>query len=406
MIIPQRDALAELRRRVYAPGPGKLQLLTGPRQVGKTTILLALAESPGANVVYSAGDDPAATLPGAWERVWSDAESAAARGPAVLVLDEIQRWPDWSRRLKGRWDRLQREDRPLHVIASGSSAIQLGRGSRESLAGRFERIELGHWDALDVSAAFGTLPVDAVTQVVRFGSYPGAAPLIGDPMRWAAYVRDAIIDPALTRDILDLAEVRKPALLRQVFAYAAVAPAEIAALKKIQGALHDRGAIETVASYLGLLRDAALVAPIERFSAVARQRSAPPKLVVLNNALASAVHPQGPPDVNVDPARWGRWVENACLAFAISRGQVLRYWREEPYEVDAVIDGSWGSWVVEVKTGTFTERDLVGLGEFARRHPRYTPVVVTTSSQLDVARRAGFSAIKWGTFLLEGLSST
>ncbi len=375
--------------------------MTGPRQIGKTTLLLSLAEEPRA--VYSAGDDPASSLPGAWERVWADAESKAASGVAVLLLDEVQRWPDWSVRLKGRADRIRRQKLPLHVVASGSSALQLGRSSRESLAGRFERIALGHWSPRDLIDGFGLSPANAADQFVRYGSYPGAVSVQGDERRWAAYIRDAIIEPVLTRDILDLADVRKPALLRQVFAFASTSPCEIVSLQKVQGALHDRGAIETMASYLSLLKEAELVAPVERFSVRPRQRSAPVKLVVLNNALASAVHPAGIPDASVDAARWGRWVENACLSFAISRGQNVRYWREETFEVDAVIDGDWGSWAIEVKTGAFVESDLIGLSEFVRRYPKYRPLVVCLRSRLDVARRAGFAAIEWRDFLLDGV---
>lgn len=402
MILSPESTAVELRRRLAEDAPGRIQLLTGPRQMGKTTLLLSLV-SDHARAVYSAGDDPASTLPGAWDRIWSEAESKAAHGRAVLLLDEIQRWPDWSVRLKGRWDRIRREKLPLHVVVSGSSALQLGKGSRESLAGRFERLTLGHWSPQDLCEGFGMSANTAVDQFVKHGSYPGAVAYRKDERRWAAYVRDAIIEPALTRDILDLAEVRKPALLRQVFAYAASSPSEIVSLQKVQGALHDRGAIETMASYLSLLNDAALVAPIERFSARVRQRSAPIKLVVLNNALATAVHPAGAPDPATDPNRWGRWVENACLAYAVSRGQAVRYWREEPFEVDGIIDGDWGSWAIEVKTGAFSEADLRGLAEFTKRHSKYRPLVIGPPGRLDVARRAGMAAVDWKKFLMTGV---
>ena len=135
MMQSQAALLSELRRRLAEDAPGRIQLLTGPRQIGKTTLLLSLADADP-QVVYSAGDDPASTLPGAWDRVWADAEAKAERGRAVLMLDEIQRWPDWSVRLKGRWDRVRREKRPLHVVVSGSSALQLGHGSHESQIGR------------------------------------------------------------------------------------------------------------------------------------------------------------------------------------------------------------------------------------------------------------------------------
>ena len=256
------------------------------------------------------------------------------------------------------------------VIATGSSSLGLARGSRESLAGRFERLTLAHWPARGLVEAFGVEPDEAAAMVVRLGAYPGAFALRDDRARWSAYVRDAILEPAIGRDLLALGPVRKPGLLRQVFGAAVSSPAQVVSLAKIQGQLQDPGALETIAHYLALLEDAYLVAAVPKFSTRAlRQRAAPPKLVVLSNALLAAADPQGPPDPAADPARFGAWVENACLAHAWNAGQQLRYWREEPLEVDAIVDGSWGSWAIEVKTGGIDPSRLRGLAEFTRRFP-------------------------------------
>ncbi len=146
-------------------------------------------------------------------------------------------------------------------------------------------------------------------------------------------------------------QVRRPGLLRQVFAAAATGcPALDCLTAKTPRATWHKGALETVAHYLALLQDAYLVAPLERFSQLThRRRASPPKLVSLNNALLSSMHPDGPPDPEREPARFGLWVENACLAFAINQGQRMTYWREEPLELDAVFEWSWGDWAIEIK---------------------------------------------------------
>jgi hypothetical protein len=142
---------------------------------------------------------------------------------------------------------------------------------------------------------------------------------------------------------------------------------------------------------------------VEKFAERAhRRRAAPPKLVVLNNALLSALHPLGPPEVSQEPARFGAWVENACLAFAWNTGQRVTYWREEPWEVDGVIEGSWGMWALEVKTGTFDATQLRGLLEFCRRYPRYRPLVITAVGDEPLARGLGLAAVNWSDFLLSG----
>ena len=392
-----------LLRRLAEPAPGPIQLLTGPRQVGKTTLLLELAERLGPVALYAACDSPEATLPGFWERLWGRAEAAAAAGRAVVLLDEAHLLPNWATRLKGEWDRLRRRRLPLRIVATGSSALRLAGGSRESLAGRFERLTLTHWSASSLAEVFGLAPEEAVAGLVRLGSYPGAFPLRGEPARWAAYIRDAIVEPAIGRDLLALAPIRKPALLRQVFGVCVASPAQVVSLQKIQGQLQDRGALATVAHYLALLEEAYLVAALPKHSKRgARRRAAPPKLVTLNQALLAATDPHGPPDPERDPARFGAWVENACLAHAWNAGQQVSYWREEPLEVDGVLEGTWGRWAIEVKTGLVEPAHLRGLLEFTRRFPEYRPLLISEASARTTAERAGIATLSWPEFLLAG----
>jgi predicted AAA+ superfamily ATPase len=167
------------------------------------------------------------------------------------------------------------------------------------------------------------------------------------------------------------------------------------ALHKLAGNLQDKGALETLAHYLQVLEQAFLVAGLPKFSArPIRQRSSPPKLVVLNNGLLAAVY-------DVEPAGqgWGGRVENACLAHAVNSGQEVCYWREEPYEVDGVFSGSWGKWAVEVKTGDFVMRDLAGLLEFCRRYPEFKPLVLC-SKKRAAEKLEGIATLYWGDFLL------
>ncbi len=393
-----------LVRRLAEPAPARIQILTGPRQVGKTTLLLALAGGLGEAALYAAGDAPEAAVSGYWEALWRRAEEAAdAYGKAVLLLDEVQYLPDWAARLKAQWDRVRRRRRPLHVVATGSSALRLGTGSRERLAGRFERLVLTHWTGGDLSRAFGFERDEAVRTVVAEGAYPGGVPLRHDPTRWRAYVRDAIVEPAVGRDLLALGTVRRPGLLRQVFAACAAQPAQVVSLQKLRGALEDAGALETVSHYLTLLEEAYLVAGLEKYSPrPARRRRAPPKIAVLSNAILAVTDPRGAPDRSREPERYGAWVENACVAHAWNAGQRVTYWREEPLDVDLVIEGSWGSWAAEVKTGAFSTRDLAGLLQFVRRYPTFRPLVLCEESWTETARAAGLLAIPWTEFLWSG----
>ena len=393
-----------LQQRLAEPPPTRIQLLAGPRQVGKTTLLLELAGQLAPASLYAACDGPESAVPGFWESIWTRAEaSARAHRRAVVLLDEVHVLGDWATRLKGEWDRLRRRQMPIHVVATGSSSLRLGKGSRESLAGRFERLMLTHWSPSALADAFGLSAGEAVNTWVRRGAYPGAYALQSEAGRWSAYVRDAIVEPAIGRDLLALGPVRRPALLRQVFGACITSPAQIVSLKKLQGQLEERGALETIAHYLHLLEEAFLVASLPKHGRrAARQRAAPPKLITLNQALLAVAHPEGIPELDRDPARFGAWIENACLSYAWNAEQRVAYWREEPLEVDGVLDGSWGRWAIEVTIGRVTARELKGLGEFVRRFSEYRPLVICQSEDLGAAERLGIAAMSWQDFLWEG----
>ena len=396
------DACLRLLEARLRAEPGHLQLLAGPRQVGKTTLLLALAETLGAEgAVYVAADAPEASVPGFWPQLWeSCARRAQARGHLVLMIDEVQHLPGWASQVKGQIDGLKRRRIPLQLVASGSSALQLGAGTRESLAGRFERLTLSHWSARSLAAAFAMKPEEAAALVVTHGGYPGGMSLRHDLPRWRAYLRDAIIEPAIGRDILALGDIRKPALLRQLFSAAVAAPAQIVSLQKLQGQLQDRGALETLAHYLQLLQAAHLVSGLHKFSATSgRRRAAPPKLVVLNNGLLTVMNGVDPTSLLSDTRHLGPWLENACLAHAHACDQEVFYWRQEPFEVDAVIRGSWGAWAIEVKSGSYTPGDLGGLLKFTAQNPTYRPLVLCRPEDTNVARRVGVNAMGWPEFL-------
>jgi hypothetical protein len=398
------SVLDELTRRLGESAPARIQLLSGPRQVGKTHLLHALERRLARGVVFAAADSPASAIPGWWEAQWRAAETLASQGSsAVLMVDEVQYLPDWSRRLKAEYDRVIRDGLPIHVVVSGSSSLTLASGSRETMAGRFEHLRLLHWPAAELVGQLGIDEQLAVTLAVTHGTYPGAMRFVDNRPRWQAYLRDAIVEPAIGRDILGLEAVRKPGLLRQVFAVAAGHPAEVISLQKLRGQLADPGALETIAHYLQLLEQSYLVSPLQKFSERAmRRRAAPPKLLVLNQGIVAALSASPAMSSDGTPPIPGRWVENACGALAWNAGQDVSYWREEPLEVDLVVSGSWGHWAIEVKTGRYETHDLAGLLEFCRRYRRFQPLVLCDSGDDAAARHAGAASQSWREFLLRG----
>jgi hypothetical protein len=396
--------IAQLAGRLAEPAPGYIQVLVGPRQVGKTTLLLEIASRWRGQAVYVAADAAEASLPGWWEEQWRTVERLAKDKPAVILFDEIQYLSNWNRILKAKHDQIRRRRVPVHVVVSGSSSLRIGAGTKETMAGRFERLQLLHWPARELAKRFHLNPAEAVEQIIRYGSYPGAIPLLKDFPRWRAYIRDSIIEPATGRDILATEPIRRPALLRQLFAVSVAHPAQIVSLQKICGQLTDQGALQTVAHYLHVLEEAFLVTAVHKYSERAlRRRSSPPKLVVLNQAFLSAAAGEASPTPERQPEQWGRWIENACIAHAFNSGQGVYYWRAEPLEVDLITDGSWGRWAIEIKTGNYGVQHLTGLLEFCRRYPEYRPFVLCDPGSEGTAREAGIGAKSWSDFLLDGM---
>lgn len=355
--------------------PELIQVIVGPRQVGKTTVARAVGARWDGPLHYAAADLPLPPGPEWVEAHWEIARRESRDRPALLVLDEVQKVVGWSEAVKACWDADRAQGRPLKVILLGSSALLLARGTTESLAGRFFLHRCLHWSFAECRAAFGW----DLERWLFFGGYPGAAPLADDEPAWQAYIRDSLIETVLARDVLGLQTVAKPALLRHLFALAARFPSQILSYNKMLGQLQDAGNTTTLAHYLRLLETAFLITGLERFSAgEARSRGSSPKLVLWNNALVSALGHRDFAAVRGDSAAWGRVVENAVGAHLLNHLQGLAYevsyWRQGNDEVDFVVRAGDVLWAVEVKSGRPAKAS--GLMAFRRRHPGARPLIV------------------------------
>lgn len=256
----------------------------------------------------------------------------------LLVIDEIQKINNWSETVKSLWDTDTREKRNLKLILLGSSRLLLQQGLTESLAGRFETIFMGHWSFSEMNEAFGW----DENQYVWFGGYPGSAALIQDEARWKSYVRESLIETSISRDILMLTRVDKPALMKQLFELGCQYSGQVLSYTKMLGQLLDAGNTTTLAHYLELLDTAGLLAGLEKYSGNAiRRKSSSPKFQVYNTALISAQRSESFADMLHKPAEWGRMVESAVgahlLNHAVTDSYQLHYWREGNQEVDFVM---------------------------------------------------------------------
>lgn len=172
----ERPIAGDLRTLLSRP-TSVIHVLTGPRQVGKTTIARQIGDSIPFPFIYATADSP---LPpdATWiETQWRRAIAAAspAGGPVLLVLDEVQKVRGWSETVKLLW-----EDRPagpeIRLLILGSSALLMQEGLTESLAGRFLLHRCPHWSFPECRDAFDW----NLNQWIFFGGYPGGAAFIYD----------------------------------------------------------------------------------------------------------------------------------------------------------------------------------------------------------------------------------
>ena len=382
-----RPAYAPLLQRILEPRRF-LQVLTGPRQTGKTTLgrqLLESFEGPGH---YASADEP--TLE---DRVWIAQQWAVARLRAVgsgetpgalLVLDEVQKVRGWSETVKRLWDEDAAAGLPLKVLLLGSSPLLVQQGLTESLAGRFEIIPVTHWSYAEMRDAFGW----DLEQYVFFGGYPGSAPLIADYARWSRYILDALLETSVSRDILLMTRIDKPALLRRLFQLSCEYSGQVLSYQKMVGQLQDAGNTTTLSHYLDLLSGAGLVTGLPKHAGEAvRRRASSPKLAVLNNALLTAQ--AGVPLAAAQENRqfWGRLVESAVGAHLINgcRGTAAEvlYWRERGREVDFILKRGTDLVAIEVKSGLRREV-LPGIAAFSKAfHPKRSLLVGTGGVSLE-----------------------
>lgn len=405
----QREQATVLRQRLEEPVRW-LNIVAGPRRVGKTTLVRAVlgelaadrslyvsAEQIGEAGPLSTARDPsvhavaqatyaqaAAKADSAWLiRQWQRARQMANRPDVsfVLAIDEIQKIPHWSETVKGLWDEDRAHGLGMHVVLLGSSPLLVQRGLSESLMGRFELIRLGHWSYPEMHAAFGL----SLDEYIYFGGYPEPikTDLYRDEVRWRSFVTGSLIEPSIEQDVFALERVDRRPLLKQLFWLACAYSGQILGLDAMAKNLREKNEdmeahTGTVAKYLDLLGKAGLVAGLHKYSgSMLRQRTSSPKLLAQNNALMAVASGYDFAAAKADRSFWGRMVENAVGAHLYNSGDpsLLTYWRKGKMEVDFVLSRGQRVTAIEVKSGS-KERSMPGLAAFSSTYPGCKRMVV------------------------------
>ncbi len=388
----RRSQFETLKGRIGEPRRF-MQVVAGPRQVGKSTLVGQVLDEVSIPHATEVADAVAPTDSDWIHRIWEAARltmSLRRLEEYLLVIDEVQKIENWSEVVKREWDADTRNRVNLKVVLLGSSRLLLKRGLSESLAGRYELIRMPHWSLREMRDAFGV----TVDEYIYYGGYPGPSNLMKDERRWRKYIKDSLVAPAIEKDVIMTSNIYKPALMKQLFELGCGYSAEILSLTKLMGQLQDAGNVTTLAGYLGILDECALLTGLQKYARdEARKRGSVPKFQVYNNALLTAYKGRGFITDRTETRAWGRWVESAVgahlLSMADELGYDVYYWRE-PYrmkddkdrEVDFVIVSGGEVTAIEVKSGLRGMNS--GLPAFAEAfHPRRSFVVGTGGVSLE-----------------------
>lgn len=345
-----KDRLAEPRRFI--------QVISGPRQVGKSTMVKQILNDTDIPHIFVTADGVSPQNQQWINEVWETARARknfANLPEFLLVIDEVHKVNNWSEAIKKEWDWDTFHDINIKVVLLGSSRLLLKDGLTESLAGRFELIRMSHWTYEEMHEAFDL----DLNQYIYFGGYPGSAQYIKDEKRWRSYIKDSIIAPAITQDILMTKTIYKPSLMQQLFFLGCTYSGEEMSLNKILGQLQDAGNVTTLANYLNILDETRLLKGMQKYAHDnARKYNSVPKLMVYNTALLSALSNTKYEQVYTAPKTWGRWVESAVGSYLLAKADELDYkvyyWRDRDEEVDFIIDYYGKLTAIEVKSGRRT----------------------------------------------------
>ena len=350
----KRSQFAEVFDRMNEPRKF-IQVLAGPRQVGKSTLIdQVLAECQIPHYLYNADGVDENDTDGI-RRILETTRTlmdSRQQTETVLVIDEIHKIKRWSEIVKREWDADTRSKRQMKLFILGSSRLMLRKGLTESLAGRFELIRLGHWTLQEMEDAFGW----TLDNWIYYGGYPGSASLIKDMRRWRKYIKESLVAPAIEKDIILTSNIYKPALMKQLFELGCTYSAELLSLTKALGQLQDAGNVTTLSSYLEILNQCNLLAGLQKYANdEARRYQSIPKYQVYNNALLTAFKGTSYEKDRIDPQIWGRWIESAVGAYLLGGaedgGYSVYYWRERSDEVDFIIVRQGEVMALEVKSG-------------------------------------------------------
>lgn len=340
-----------------------IQIIMGPRQVGKTTGVLQAMQNFKASHSYFSMED---SLTSNNQQILENWQKLLIHDKLkILVIDEIQKVDNWAETIKALWDKSKLQKKPIKLVLLGSSSLDLQKGASESLAGRFELIPVYHWSYIESKSLVEKLDLE---KYLQYGGYPASYQFLRDPKRLNSYLKNSIVDRVIDKDILYFASVKNPSLFRQAFEILCSYPSQEISYRKLLGQLQDKGNVDLIKYYISLFEGAFLFRTIFKFgSQEFKVKSSSPKIIPMAPCLYQLFsHAQ-------DKVTFV--FESTVGAICAQLTDKLYYWRQDNNEVDFVLVIDGFIYAIEVKSGR--KKSLKGLNKFCELYPKAIPVIIT-----------------------------
>lgn len=344
-------------RARFAEGFDLIQVIMGPRQVGKTTAILSYLKEYKGEYLYVSAEEKIALSSDWLSEVWQQAIDKSRN--CLLVIDEIQKIPQWSERIKMLWDKQsQTKQTKIQLILLGSSSVKIQTGLSESLTGRFELIRAFHW-SLAESRIIKKMNLE---EYLIYGGYPGSYKLISNKKRFGTFIENSIVNTVIEKDLLTLARIRNPALFKQTFHLLQNLPATEISYTKLLGQLQEKGNTDLIKNYLDLYEGAFLFSQIHKYhKKIFRTRLSTPKMVCMAPSLLNLNQKKSSEFL-------GLCFESLVGADLIRAGLSVTYWRDGDYEIDFVVELSGQLFGIEVKSQK--RKSSKSVSEFIKEFPK------------------------------------
>lgn len=423
-----------------------IQVLRGPRQVGKTTALyqiveelLARGRKPTDILLVRFDLDPIREVGlrriVTWHR--GQVRKSSESENSILLLDEIHKLDGWDEEVKHVYDTW-----PCGMILTGSSSVLVARGQRESLAGRAQTEEFPPFHFREVLEAWSLTRVEELSSPIEFsklfesdfqvdqhfgaihkqpaqrlhswrrhldryynrGGYPRLHSGEIDNDRWADYLVETVFERVLGVDIPDLFPVDQPRLLRHVYLECARRTGSEVSQGKLAQDCNQAGfktSQPVVGKYLHYLADALLIREFRRYP-LDRSRSArvPMKITLTDLGVRNAIFRGTPSLFESPPEVVGPLVETLVQGVLGGIGLQVHFFRDfespgnrksQVQEVDFVVESLDGRVIpVEVKfRSRIDSEDTLGVRHFLARFPEapYGVIVTRDLFRWDAKRR-------------------